>query len=139
MGNKYRSGLERRLAQQLDECGIPFEYETIKLEFNLKKRGVCSDCGSKSVKLTRTYNPDFIFGDGAVIVEAKGRFTSPDRTKMKAIKEEHPDRDIRMLFQRDNWVTSKKKQKYSDWCKKYGIPYAFKEFPKEWIRELKNL
>lgn len=136
--NHYRSRYEKNIAKGLELGGVSFEYETVKIKYHLKKRGKCNDCFGTSVSLLRTYTPDFIFKKGEIIVEAKGRFTSSDRTKMKQVIKEHPDLDIRMLFMRNQFCTKSKANTYSDWCKKYGIKYAFGiSLPKEWLKEIK--
>jgi hypothetical protein len=82
----------------------------------------------------KVYTPDFIIG--SLIIEAKGRFVSSDRTKMLAAKEANPNLDIRMLFMRDQWCTKKKRKRYSDWCNDHNIPFAFgTALPKSWLRE----
>lgn len=103
--------------------------------YYLKKRGgYCRNCGSKDVTEKHYYTPDFVLGNG-VIIEAKGRFTSAQRTKMREVVAANPDKDVRMLFMKNNWITKKKKHKYSDWCEKNGIKYAFMKVPKEWAKE----
>ena len=90
----------------------------------------------KSIFVHKSYTPDFIMG--SMIVEAKGRFTSVDRTKMAQVVKENPNLDIRMLFMRDQWCTKTKKQKYSDWCDTHNIKFAFGiSLPKEWLKELR--
>jgi hypothetical protein len=135
--NQFRSRYEKHIANELNLRGVKYEYETIKIKYHLKKKGKCNDCFGTSVSLLRTYTPDFIFKRGEIIVEAKGRFTSSDRTKMKQVVKEHPGLDIRMLFMRDQWCTKKKLNRYSDWCKKYGVKYAFGvSLPNEWLKEI---
>lgn len=75
-------------------------------------------------------------------IEAKGRFFSKDRTKMKYIKEQHPDLDIRFIFLDGNNKLSKtSKTTYMEWAERYGFPAhncKRKEpsLPDEWIKEL---
>jgi hypothetical protein len=135
--NKYRSRYEANIAKDLKSKGIEFEYETIKVNYYLKKRGKCEGCDNvNSIFVHKTYTPDFIMG--SMIVEAKGRFTSVDRTKMSQVVKENPDLDIRMLFMRDQWCTKSKKQKYSDWCNAHNIKFDFGiSLPKAWLKELR--
>ena len=74
----------------------------------------------------RRYVPDFLVADN-ILIEAKGRFTSVDRTKMKLVCHWNPEYDVRMMFQRDNFITKRHKKRYSTWCKEHDIPYAFDE------------
>ena len=128
-----RSGLEARVREDLDNRGIAYEYETLKLPY-IKQ--VCPHCNEVLKK--GNYLPDFIIG--TLIVEAKGRFTSEDRKKHLAVKEMNPDRDIRILFQRDQKISKNSKTYYSNWCIKYNIPYAIGEsVPEEWISGEQNV
>jgi hypothetical protein len=132
--NKYRSKYEANIAKDLKARKIKFEYETIKIPYYLSKKGRCKFCSSGVVFVHKVYTPDFIIG--SLIIEAKGRFVSSDRTKMLAAKEANPNLDIRMLFMRDQWCTKKKRKRYSDWCNDHNIPFAFgTAIPKSWLRE----
>jgi len=69
-----------------------------------------------------------------IIIEAKGRLTQEDRSKMRKVKEQHPSLDIRFVFTRSTARLSKtSKTTYAEWCDKYGFPYADKVVPLEWI------
>ena len=81
--SRFRSKFEKRIASALSGAGAAFEYESIRLPF---------------VK-SHSYTPDFVLHNG-IILEAKGRFISSDRAKHLLIKEQHPDYDIRFVFQR---------------------------------------
>ena len=120
--NGYRSGLEEKIAQELKALGVPFEYESSKIKFLQPAK-------------QRTYTPDFILPNG-IIIETKGRFTTADRQKHLMIKEQHPDIDIRFIFQNSNTKISKKsKTTYAMWCEKNGFLYADKSIPLAWIKE----
>lgn len=131
-----RSKFERRIAKALKDEGIPFEYESIQLEYYKNIRSShCLDCESRNIAVSRWYTPDFVLKNGDLIIETKGRFTSSDRTKMLAVMEDHPDLDIRMVFMRDNKLSKSSDTKYSEWCEKHGIKYAIGHIPKEWTDE----
>jgi len=127
-----RSGLEERVRHDLDRRGIPYGYETIKLKY-VKK--TCPGCGE--VVDSGTYTPDFIFERAPrvrLVVEAKGRFTSSDRTKMLAVRMSNPGEDIRFLFQRDQCLRKGSTTRYSGWAVKHGFPYHIGEvIPDEWL------
>ena len=126
-----RSGLEDRVRKDLDERKIVYEYETLKLPYTKR---TCPKCGEIIAK--GTYLPDFIIG--TLIVEVKGRFTSEDRKKHISVKEMNPERDIRILFQRDQKLSKASKTRYSEWCIKNKILYAIGEsVPQAWIEETK--
>ena len=113
----HRSGFEDRLASFLDLNECLFNYESTRLRYTLE----------------HTYKPDFILHNG-IIIEAKGRFTGADRTKMRAVKEAHPDLDIRFIFQRDNRLSKTSKTTYTGWAAKHGFPSCvFPNIPIEWL------
>lgn len=116
----WRSGLEERVAKELTEAGVGYEYESVKVKYDVHE--------------TRTYTPDFILKRGYVIVETKGRFTTADRKKHLLIKKQHPKLDIRFVFQNSRAKLYKgAKSTYADWCDKHGFQYADKSIPEEWL------
>lgn len=120
--NGFRSGLEERIAQELLEQGVPFEYETQTIEY------------TKPAKKAK-YTPDFILGNG-IIIETKGRFLTADRQKHLLIKAQHPDIDIRFVFSNSNSKISKKSSTtYAMWCEKNGFKYSDGFIPREWLAE----
>ena len=117
----FRSGLEDKIAKQLTEAGVAYEYETTKIQYVVPES-------------VHKYTPDFILPNG-VIVETKGRFTLPDRKKHLLIQKQRPDLDIRFVFSNSKTKISKgSKTSYADWCTKNGFIYADKEIPEEWLR-----
>ena len=116
----FRSGLELDVSRDLTQRNVKFEYETLKLKYEVPAR--------RSV-----YTPDFILHNG-IIVESKGRFTAADRKKMLLVKEHNPDLDIRLLFSNaNNKIAKNSKTTYTDWCQKNGFKYADKVIPDSWI------
>lgn len=85
-----------------------------------------------------TYTPDFIFERPSgirMVVEAKGRFTSQDRTKMLQVMRSNPVEDIRFIFQRDNPIRKGSTTRNSDWALKNGFKFAIgEEIPDEWLK-----
>ena len=69
---KFRSGLEKQVAELLKELSVKFEYESTKVPYELQ----CN------------YTPDFLLPNG-IYLETKGQFTSEDRRKMLAVKKQH--------------------------------------------------
>lgn len=113
----YRSGLEKGLANQLDAACIPFLYEVSSYEYTL----------------TSKYTPDFFLPNG-VILEAKGFFKPSDRRKMLAVKAQHPELDIRLVFQRNNPLTRTSKSTYGTWADKHGFPWCvYPDIPQDWL------
>ena len=117
----YRSGLELKTAKYLDDLLIKYKYEKVKIEWE---------------DLTyRTYTPDFVLYNG-IIIETKGMFTAADRKKHLAIKKQHPELDIRFVFENSNRRLRKgAKTKYYQWCIKYDFDYHDRIIPEEWLKE----
>lgn len=137
MKNDYASKFEGRIGALLDGRGIPFKYEKYSYEYDeplRKNRASCMECGSTDLVRTGWYTPDFFLENG-VIIETKGRFTAADRRKMVAIKEHHPDLDIKMLFMRNNRLSKRSTTYYSDWCEAHGYDYAIGTPKEEWLNE----
>jgi hypothetical protein len=119
--NGYRSGLEDKVAKDLEERGVSYEYETQKIKYDVSE--------------VRTYTPDFILPNG-VIIETKGRFTTADRKKHLLIQKQYPDHDIRFVFQNSRAKLYKgAKTTYAQWCDKHGFMWADKRIPDEWLKQ----
>lgn len=116
----YRSGLEKDVDNTLKNAGIDGEYEQHKIEY-------------VQPATKHKYTPDFRLPNG-IFVETKGRFVTADRKKHLLIKEQHPELDIRFLFQNaNNRLSKKSKTTYAQWCQKHGFLYAEKVIPAEWL------
>ena len=114
-----RSGLERKIQEQLKEQGVKAKYEPLKIEWE--------DLAY------RKYTPDFILPNG-ILIESKGLFTPVDRRKHLLIKKQHPNLDIRFVFQNSkNKIRKGSKTTYADWCEKHGFMYADKTIPNSWL------
>lgn len=116
----YRSGLEDTIQGHLAAQGVPFEYEAFRIPY---------------VDKPHTYTPDFLLDNG-IVVETKGYFTSADRAKHLLVKQQHPDIEIRFVFQRSKTKLSKtSKTTYAMWCEKHGFQYADTHIPAAWVIE----
>ena len=119
--NGYRSGLEDKISKQLQESGVSFEYETLKIQYEVNE--------------TRRYTPDFVLPNG-IIIETKGRFVAADRKKHLLVKQQHQELDIRFVFSNSRAKLSKgARSTYGEWCEKHGFLYADKQIPQEWLDE----
>lgn len=117
----YRSGLEVSLGDYLKKLKVEYEYETVKIEWE--------DLAY------RTYTPDFVLFNG-IIIETKGMFTVGDRRKHLAIQKQHPELDIRFVFENSKRKLRKgAKTTYASWCDKHGFKYYDRIIPKEWLEE----
>lgn len=112
-----RSGFEADVMGDLEDRAVAFTYEGEKIPYTS----------------THHYYPDLKLSNG-VIIEIKGFFPSEDRRKMRLVKEQHPELDIRLLFQRDSRLYKGAKTTYSQWATKHGFPWAIKEIPDDWTR-----
>tara|TARA_R100000406_G_scaffold91988_2_gene80395 strand:- start:828 stop:1181 length:354 start_codon:yes stop_codon:yes gene_type:complete len=114
----FRSGLEERVADLLVELGVKYEYETQKIPY----------------VIAHNYSPDFILPNG-VILECKGYWDSADRRKIKEVKKQHPELDLRMVFQAPfNTISKKSKTTYAKYCDKLNIPWtSFANIPLKWL------
>jgi hypothetical protein len=120
----YRSGLEETISQLLTENNIDGEYEKHKVKYTIPTTD-------------HVYTPDFKLPNG-IFIETKGRFVMEDRKKHLLIKSQHPDIDIRFVFQNSrNKIRKGSPTTYADWCKKHGFLYADKTIPQEWLFEQK--
>jgi len=131
---KYRSGLERKIAQSLHKKKVKFSYEKDQIVYVVPS-------------VERTYIPDFsiITKSGKrIFIEAKGIWDALDRHKHLLLKRQRPDLDIRFVFSNPNMKLSKKsKTTYADICEGRGrFPYkdviwkySHKTIPNEWLEE----
>lgn len=130
----YRSGLEDRVVEQLSAAGVEFKYEQDKIKYIIPAK-------------EHTYTPDFTIttDSGKVIfVETKGIWDSDDRYKHLLIRQQHPELDIRFVFQNSKAKIRKgSSTTYADICSGRGRApfkgvtwaYADKHVPLTWIKE----
>ena len=117
--SKYRSKLEESVANLLSSLEIDYEYETTKIAY----------------QISHNYCPDFVLPNKHVVLECKGYWDSADRRKIKSVKEQNPDIDLRMVFQSPfNTISKKSKTTYAQWCEKHDIPWtSFHDIPLDWL------
>jgi hypothetical protein len=124
---EYRSGLESRVGKQLTEAGVRFDYEGVKLTFNIPSRPA-------------KYTPDFPCRC-PIILETKGFFYNgaADRQRLVLVKEQHPEIDLRIVFQNASKPIYKgSKTSYAKWADDHGFKWADKgRVPDTWIAEIK--
>lgn len=122
----YRSGLEEKIAGQIEALGSNPNFEAHKIPYRWPARDA-------------KYTADMTLPNG-IVIETKGLFSTEDRQKMKLVKAQYPDLDIRMIFSSANSKIAKgSKTTYAKWCETNGFKYAHKEFPKEWLAEPPNV
>lgn len=125
--NKYKNKFETVTGEHLTKKNVKFEYETEKLEYTI----------------TANYIPDFIIKTKSgkkIYIETKGNGRSWDgaaRRKLVAVKKQHPDLDIRLVFWSDGKFGASRKdgtrQTQSGWAEKNGFKWAIREIPESWL------
>ena len=93
----FRSGLEEKVADLMVNLGVKYEYESTKVPYQIQ----------------HNYTPDFLLPNG-IYLECKGYWEAEDRRKIKAVKQQHPEIDLRMVFQAPfNRISKKSKTTYA--------------------------
>ena len=113
-----RSKLEEKVADLLVELGVSYDYEPHQVAYTIQ----------------HLYTPDFLLPNG-IFLECKGYWDPKDRRKIKQVKEDNPDLDLRMVFQSPyNKISKRSKTTYAKWCEKHEIPWcAYHNIPIEWL------
>lgn len=122
--HKYRSNSELSCSEQLANNKIDFQYEPYPIAYEWYEN--------------KKYIPDFILPNG-VILEVKGRFMLEDRKKHLFIRDQHPDIDIRFVFDNPYRKLYKGgKMTYADWCYKYNFKFCKlnEGIPTEWFKNV---
>jgi hypothetical protein len=132
---EFRSGSEEKVAAQLTAAGVAYAYEDRWVHYKVPERAA-------------KYKPDFPIKDTNILIEVKGRFGGPgrwgtdrgaeERQKLILLKEQHPELDIRLVFDRSSTKIYKgSKTTYAKWADDHGFKWADKtRVPPEWIAEI---
>lgn len=114
---------EERVISDLNVRDVPYMYEPEKLAYYVE----------------RHYVPDLKVG--TMYVELKGYFRQDAQRKMKAVKAQHPELDIRFVFQNANaTIQGAKKRKdgskmtCAEWAERNGFVYSEGTIPEEWLQ-----
>ncbi|MDX0455510.1 endodeoxyribonuclease [Sinorhizobium medicae] len=119
----FRSGLEDKVAGELDASGHEYQYEQFRVSYTIPAR-------------LAKYTPDFLITQNGIVIETKGRFLTSDRQKHLLIQKEHPNLDIRFVFSNANTRISKQSATtYAMWCRTHDFQFANKSIPPEWLAE----
>lgn len=112
MKKKLKNNFEKKIYRQLKRAKVPFDYESIKIPYVLAGH----------------YLPDFVLStqNGKIYIETKGYFRPEAKRKMIAVKKQHPELDIRIVFY-------SKKDKDIKWAERNGFKYAFETIPGDWL------
>ena len=110
---KLKSKFEKRFYEEITRRGLDFDYEADSLGY----------------RLDLSYKPDWKVHDG-LYLETKGKFDYSERRKMLAVREANPDKEVRMVFMRNQKLGKNSKMTYGEWCDKHGIKWSvFPELP----------
>lgn len=110
-----RNDFERNVAKQLKKRKKEFSYESRTIPY----------------VLSRKYVPDFVvvLSNRILYIECKGYLRVEDKSKLKAVTTQHPEMDLRILFD-----SERNYNKNAKWCEKNKIPCSWGGIPKEWLR-----
>ena len=113
MPEGYRNQFEAQVAQHLTQQGVTYDYEPKRISWIDAQSGA-----------PYGYEPDFVLGNEAII-EVKGFFSRGCRMKYLSFIQQHCTQRLYLVLQRDDWIDpSTKRARYSDWCKKYDVPWC---------------
>jgi hypothetical protein len=112
---RLKNKFEKKLYKQLKKAKVDFKYESSRIPYIL----ACD------------YVPDYtvLTKRGVIYIEAKGYLRPEHKRKMVAVKRQHPEKDIRIVFYSKN-------KKYIKWAEKNSYTYAIGSIPKEWLEGL---
>lgn len=122
---RRRSKLEERFESILKDFDVPYEYEVTKLDYIIPES-------------SHTYTVDWTILNGKLI-ETKGYLSDhSERRKYVLLKEQHPNLDLRFVFDNPNKLCGGTKMSHAKWAEKYGFRYCSikdTEQIKQWITE----
>lgn len=112
---RLKNNFEKRIFSALKRAKVDFKYESVRIPYILSGH----------------YIPDFLISTstGLVYIETKGYFRPEAKRKMVAVKKQHPELDIRIVFYSYN-------SRNERWAIRHGFRYAFEKIPTEWLRGL---
>jgi len=119
--HSFRSNSEYNCSVLLSKKKIEYLYEPYPIPYEWSE--------------SKKYFPDFILPNG-IILEVKGRFMLEDRKKHLFLRDQHPDKDIRFVFDNPYRKLYKGgKMTYADWCEKYKFKYCKLNdgIPEDWF------
>lgn len=135
----FRSELERKVAKQLDGV-VDYGHESQWIHYTVPQRAA-------------KYLPDFTINGTNILIESKGRFGggnprfkqpatdgAAERQKLILLKEQHPELEIRIVFERASTpIYKSSKTTYGKWATDHGFKWSDKGVvPPEWIEEMKH-
>lgn len=123
---KYKSKFETKMSLLLTSLGTSFVYED--------KGSVINYTIPES---QHKYYPDWLVA--GMILETKGLWDQKDREKVLLVMEQHPEVDLRMVFENPKLPIYKgSKTTYAAWCDKKGIKWGTMADVPGWIKAKLN-
>lgn len=125
---RYKSGLERRAAEQIEAAGLDPQYEGKVIKYIRPARA-------------SRYTPDFPIGPKPIYIEIKGRFRgASERQKMILARDQNPEADIRIVFQKaDLPIYKGSPTSHGKWATDNGFVWVDGGvIPDEWLDEAKG-
>ena len=108
---KRRSKLEIKFEEILKDFEVEYDYEVTKIPYTIPE--------SK-----HTYTVDWTLLNG-MLLETKGYLSDhQERYKYVLLKQQHPDLDLRFVFDNPNKLCGGTKMTHSKWAEKYGFKWC---------------
>jgi hypothetical protein len=122
---RRRSKLEERFETILQEFGVIYEYEVTKIPYTIPES-------------YHVYTVDWTVLNGKLI-ETKGYLSDhAERRKYVLLKEQHPELDLRFVFDNPNKLCGGTKMSHAKWADKYGFKWCSIKDTEQilnWIKE----
>ena len=111
MNQRRRSKLEERFEVILQDMGVQYEYEVTKIPYVIPESH-------------HTYTVDWTTLNGKLL-ETKGYLSDhTERRKYVLLKEQHPELDLRFVFDNPNKLCGGTKMSHAKWADKYGFAWC---------------
>ena len=122
---KRRSKLELKFEEIIKEFDVAYDYEVTKIPYTIPESN-------------HNYTVDWTFING-LLVETKGYLSDhKERYKYVLLKQQHPDLDLRFVFDNPNKLCGGTKQTNGAWATKYGFKWcSIKDIEtiESWLKE----
>ena len=112
--NKFEGRLHASLKRRQPKYKYEFSYESERIPYVIEADYI-PDWPMKKANGKKMY------------IEAKGYFRPESKRKMVAVKKQHPELDIRIVF-----YSARKKD--IRWAERYGFPYSIGSIPDDWLK-----
>ena len=125
---KRRSKLELKFEEIIKSFEVEYDYEVTKIPYTVPES-------------SHNYTVDWTFING-LLVETKGYLSDhKERYKYVLLKQQHPDLDLRFVFDNPNKLCGGTKMTHAKWAEKYGFKYcSIKDVDQiqQWIKDGKT-